>query len=184
MKKLLILTLLILACSSNSNDGDPNQDGVVTLKVNNVYLENPSNSSWVDVIVTDGTYTQSPDDDIFYADEKTTYIIHFLELQLNGDFSTPNVFEQLYDSDNDIYDNQGTEGIIFYINIKVENGKYVSSTDLTETEGYVKFTVHSENNFSFYIEMIDGTKYQGSYNGPVHILDQEYGFEPDVYWTG
>lgn len=197
---ILLLCLLSISITSCSSDRSNDSDDIITLQVNNVYLEDPTVNSntqcvpnglinnnytidcWRDVIITDGTYTQSNSDNNFYPDNTTTYIIHFLDLQLVGDFSAPNIYEQLYDVENHIYSNQGTEGLIFYTDIKVENGEYKSSTDLTETEGYVKFTLISENNFSFYIEMIDGRIFQGSYSGPVNILNQEYGFVPDIYW--
>ena len=198
MKKILfILILLNIACSSNDNNSESNQDGVITLEVNNVYLKDPTVSSgtvcvpngainndysvscWRDLTITDGTYTQSAFDNKFYADDNTTYRIIFLELQLVGDFSTQNTFEDLYDANNDLYSNQGTEGIHFVSNIVVQNGNHVSSNEVPEfSVGYVKFTLISENNFTFYFEMIDGTKYQGSFNGNVNILDEINTFIP------
>lgn len=183
MKKILfILILLVFACSSNSNsnDGEPNEEGVITLVVNNVYLKDPSvEPGWRDVTITDGAYTQSASDNKFYANDNTTYRIIFLDLQLVGDFSTPNVFEEVYDANNDLYSNQGTEGIHFVSNIVVQNGNHVSSNEVPEfSVGYVKFTLISENNFTFYFEMIDGTKYQGSFNGNVNILDEINTFIP------
>jgi hypothetical protein len=181
---LLILIVFAFSCSTGDNNSEENNNDIITLEVNNVYVEDPVNNDWVDVIVTDGVFTQSSTDDVFYPDDNTTYIIHFLELQLDGDFSTPNVYENLYDANLDQYTNQGTEGVIFYIDMVVENGEYISSTDLFDLVGYVKFTLISENNFTFYIEMIDGRIFKGSYSGNVNILDQEYGFVPDIYWTG
>ncbi|WP_034257726.1 hypothetical protein [Altibacter lentus] len=192
MKSKLILLFAILiaySCSDNNDDDSNSESEFITLTVNNVYLENPDNGTncnpdgssidcWRDLIITDGTYTQSSADNIFYPDNNTTYRINFLELQLVGDFSTPNTFEQLYNPNTDIYTNNGTEGIIFYKDIVAESGNVVSSTDLTETEGYVKVELLSENNFRFEIEMLDGTKYRGSYSGQINILDQEYSFAP------
>jgi len=168
---------------SDDNENSESESEFITLNVNNVYLENPESNGtncepdgssvdcWRDLIITDGTYTQSSSDNIFYPDNNTTYRINFLELQLVGDFSTPNTFEQLYNSGTDIYTNNGTEGVIFYKDIIANNGNVESSTDLTETEGYVRISILSENNFTFEIEMIDGTKYNGSYSGQINILD-------------
>lgn len=194
---LIILTVLF-SCSKNSDDkngGD--QSDNVTLTINNVYVEDPSVPAgtecnpdfegsggnitlacWRDIIITDGAYTQSPTDGKFYPDNNTTYKIAFLEVQLVGDISTPNVFENIWDSANGVYQNRGFDAIQIYVDVIMQNGNYVSSTDLTETEGTAMIEILGPNSLRFEIEMLDGTIYNGSFNGNITILNDEYTFVP------
>lgn len=188
-----LLILLILSCSSNDSN-ESKEDNVTTLKINNVYLEDPTDYSngtncttgltfdcWKWLFITDGTFTKSPSDGIYYANDDVSYIISFVDLRLLGNFSTPNIYA---DYNNEPNTNEvDFEGIIFYDNIVVENNTYVSSRDLTDSYTSVVFELISENNFKFEIEMLDGKIIEGSFNGPTTLInDNHNGFEPDVYW--
>lgn len=162
-----------------------------SLKVKNVYLENPEGTEcdpdaptancWRNLIITDGTYTRG-NDGILYPDDNTTYIIEFVELQLQGDFSTPNKFEHPHEEVEGTDKNKGLKGVNFYVELVVKDEEYKSSTDLSKTTKNVIFELISENNFTFYVEMNDGRKFEGNYEGTINILEREVDFVPGIYW--
>ncbi|MCM8569700.1 hypothetical protein NE848_09935 [Gramella jeungdoensis] len=182
MRKLyfLALSVILFSCSGDSAS-DQSEDGIKTLEVNNVYVQGEP-KGWRDIVISDGDFTRNSQDDIYYPEDNVSYVIDFLELQLGDGMHEPKTLEQTYNAETDIYKNEGTEGVIFYNNFKFENGEYASSDDLFDIQGYVRFEVLSENSFKFYIELIDGRKFQGSYTGDMTILDKEYSFAPDVFW--
>ena len=115
---LAILFLVVVSCKKS--DDENSNESFITLNVKNVYIENPqvptgtdctndgtTISCWRDLIITDGTYKQSPTDNIFYPNEDVTYRINFLDLQLLGDLSTPVTLEQHFNSETGNYSNQG-----------------------------------------------------------------------------
>lgn len=177
----LFLSVLLFSCSGEDSSDNRNQDGITTLKVKNVYVQGEP-KGWRDIVISDGDFTRNPEDDIYYPENNVTYVIDFLELQLGDGMHEPKILEQTYNTETDIYGNEGTEGVIFYNNFKFNNGEYESADDLFDIQGYVKFEVISETSFKFYIELIDGRKFQGSYSGDMTILDQEYSFAPSVFW--
>jgi hypothetical protein len=172
---------MLISCSDESTSDDPINDGITTLQVNNVYVQGEP-KGWTDIVISDGDFTRNPDDNIYYPEDNVSYVIDFLELQLGEGMHKPKKLEQTYDSQEDMYENQGTEGVIFYNNFKFKNGEYESADDLFDIQGYVRFEVISESRFEFYIELTDGRKFQGSYSGEMTILDQEYSFAPSVFW--
>lgn len=183
MKKLylLLLSVIMVSCSGESSSDDTGDEEISTLQVNNVYVQGQP-IDWTDIIISDGDFTKNPDDEIYYPEDNVTYVIDFLELQLGDGMHIPKILEQTYDAQVDVYENKGTEGVIFYNNFKYLNGEYESSDDLFDIQGDVRFEVISETSFKFYIELIDGRKFQGSYNGEMTILDREYSFSPNVFW--
>jgi len=183
MKKiyLLFLSVMLVSCSNDSSSEESKNDGITTLQVNNVYVQGEP-KGWRDIVISDGDFTRNPEDDIYYPEDNVTFVIDFLELQLGDGMNTPKILEQTYSPDTGNYRNEGTEGVIFYNNFKFNSGEYESADDLFDLQGYVRFEVLSETSFKFYIELIDGRKFQGSYTGEMTILDKEYSFVPDVYW--
>ena len=183
MKKIyfLIFSIILGSCSGEDSSDETENEEITTLEVNNVYIQGEP-KGWTDIVISDGDFTKNPDDDIYYPEENVSYVIDFLELQLGEGMHKPKTLEQLYDHEEDLYQNEGTEGVIFYDNFQFDNGEYKTSDDLFDIQGYVKFEVVSETSFNFYIELIDGRKFQGSYSGDMTILDKEYSFAPDVFW--
>lgn len=150
MKKiyLLLLSVMMVACSSETSTDDSIKDGITPLLVNNVYILGEA-KGWRDIVISDGDFTKNPEDDIYYPEDNVSYVIDFLELQLGEGMDSPKTLEQTYNLDTGNYSNEGNEGVIFYNNFKFNNGEYQSADDLFDIQGYVRFEVLSERSFKF-----------------------------------
>lgn len=178
---MIFLSILTISCSGESSpEENSGNNEINTLEVQNVYvLGEPK--GWTDIVVTDGEFVKG-NDEIYYPKANVTYMIDFLELQLGDGMDIPKVLEQNYDPERNIFENKGTEGVIFYNDFKFKNAEYQTAVDLYDIQGYVRFEVISQSQIEFYIELQDGRKFQGSFNGNITILDKEYSFAPDALW--
>lgn len=175
-KKFLILIAIIFFVSCNKSDDTNNEENPsYNFTINNVYLEplrEGEPNCWVDLVVTDGSFSETETEYIPNPDIKN--ILFFNDIHIpNCEYDYPMEFN--WDRSGNGDPNMGMEGTNPIFNITIQNGNATNFTDLTEEVLKSRLTFNSVSSFSYRIELNNGQIIEKNYNGLIQIIADDKG---------